>query len=59
MRAPEDYSTKNSESVSARKPNYVIHLIENKEDLEQEATEIYKELARKTDHLNEIKKNGK
>lgn len=39
--------------------NYVIHLIENKDDLEQEATEIYKELARKTDHLNEIKKNGK
>ena len=39
--------------------NYVIHLIENKDDLEQEATEIYKELARKTNHLNEIKKNGK
>lgn len=39
--------------------NYVIYLIENKDDLEQEATEIYKELARKTNHLNEIKKNGK
>lgn len=39
--------------------NYVIYLIENKEDLEQEALEIYKELARKTTHLNKIKKNGK